>query len=128
MLNKTMKIMDEIRKIRAESATGCAAAKNKLRFYHRSQPDSPLNIDEAGGLCKNREWLEVPEAGAGSAYEIIRLLLDAEASDWETSSSAGDWTFRVSGLVGAFVTQENRYPRFGFSYQLFYDYKQWHNS
>ena len=66
-------------------------------------------------LFRQGEVIEVPNAGAGSFREVLKELGYKKVDVYEWGSSAGDWTFKIKG---GFVSQENRYPRFGFRYGL----------
>jgi hypothetical protein len=97
-----------------ESGTGIrASSANGGPFYDCG--GNRLSDTAARKAFRNGEAIEVPNAGAGSFREVlIRLGYQrVEVEDW--TSSAGDWTLTVrSGTV----TQDNRYPKYGFSYRL----------
>jgi hypothetical protein len=65
--------------------------------------------------------VEVPNAGAGSYRAVFQAMGFTDVEDWETGSSAGDWTLIVHDGEGGFwypAFQENRYPRHGFRYSI----------
>jgi len=61
----------------------------------------------------------VPNAGAGSYGKVFEALGFKDWDDFETTSSAGDWTLVVfDGEMWFPAFQSNRYPRCGFSYSV----------
>lgn len=99
----------------AEEATGCRQ-QGELRMFHRDRPDDPLTAEEASDMIQDGEVIEIPAAGAGSYREVANLLGLMVLDVWDTSSSAGDWSFVLHG--GQLLFQSNRYPRHGFSYSV----------
>lgn len=97
-----------------ESGTGIrASSADGGPFYDDS--GNRLSDTAARKAFRNNEAIAVPNAGAGSFREVLVRLgyQRVEVEDW--TSSAGDWVLTVrSGTV----TQDNRYPKYGFSYRL----------
>lgn len=108
----------------AEAATGIVE-RGQLRFFHRSQPDQPLTLDQAGALLHAHDTIEVPAAGAGSYAAVAGLLGLGRVVLYECSSSAGDWLIVLPDMENMFMSQTNRHPRLGFSYSLFENISAW---
>jgi len=103
----------DIEKTMCEDATGCRQQNGIGKFY--DDKGNEITLTEARRVFREGKTVEVPNAGAGSYREVLKLLgyKKVEVEDW--TSSAGDWTFRIRGR---FVCQENRYPYHGFRYGL----------
>lgn len=58
--------------------------------------------------------------GAGDYRDAAERLGYSICEVWDWTSSAGDWTFLVSndGYEWRFMSQDNNFPRPGFSYSL----------
>lgn len=119
-------VLDETtRTLMSEEATGLPQ-RGRLRIFHKSDEDRVLTSEEAREwLVDEEETLEVPAAGAGSYNELAALLGLGKLEAYETSSSAGDWQFRLLEKPGVFLQQENRHPYAGFRYCLFEDFSAW---
>lgn len=119
----------------AETATGCN--ENPSGFgqlftggYNddgRCHPggDPIATAADAYDVLRAGRTVAVPNAGAGSYAEVFESLGFTEVQDYETMSSAGDWTLVVrDGEGGDFYPafQTNRYPHFGFEYSV--DFEQ----
>jgi hypothetical protein len=102
-----------IEKEMCESATGIRSQKTLGKLY--DDKGNEIAITEARRIFRKGETVEVPNAGAGSFREVLKLLGYKKIDVYEWCSSAGDWTFKVKGH---YVCQENRYPYFGFRYSL----------
>jgi len=105
-----------IEKEMCESATGIKQGKTLGTFYDNK--GNEITTKEARQLFRQGETVEVPNAGAGSFREVLKLLGYKKVDVYEWCSSAGDWTFRIRGH---YVCQENRYPYHGFRYGLAID-------
>lgn len=102
----------------ADQATGCRQNPSTPRggplWVKQGTDGRKLSDKEARQLFRTGTEIEAPNAGAGSYGDILDRLGFPAVETEDTTSSAGDWTFRVpSGIV----CQSNRYPRCGFAYQ-----------
>jgi hypothetical protein len=98
-----------------EEATGLKQ-RGALRIFHNSDPDHPITVEKAKEFLEAGACVEVPAAGAGS-YRQFAELVGLEVEDlYDSTSSAGDWLIQLKD--GRYLQQTNRYPRFGFAYQL----------
>jgi hypothetical protein len=96
-----------------KDATGIRQCKTLGKFYDGK--GNEIKISQARKIFRQGEIVEVPNAGAGSFREVLKMLGYKKIDVYEWCSSAGDWTFKIKGH---FVCQENRYPYFGFRYSL----------
>lgn len=94
-----------------EDATGIRQGKTLGKFY--DDKGNEISVRQARKIFRQGKIVEVPNAGAGSFREVLKMLGYKKVNVFECGSSAGNWTFRVRGH---YVAQENRYPYFGFRY------------
>jgi hypothetical protein len=103
----------------AEQATGChenpaVAAGGPLWTPAGNGDGRKVTDEEARRLFRDGIEIAAPNAGAGSYGAILERLGFPAVEVEDTTSSAGDWSFRIpSGTV----FQTNRYPHCGFAYQ-----------
>lgn len=108
----------------AKEATGLTG-QGAIRFFHHTDEENPIPVDRARALLLEGEMIEVPAAGAGSAYSIAQLLELGPLELYDSTSSAGDWTFRLKSNESMFLTQINRHPYYGFKYGIYRDDEAW---
>lgn len=115
----------------AEQATGCNANPFGLGIYYGGSRntkglvtpggDELTTPEEAYDLLRSGVSIEVPNAGAGSYREFFESIGITKVEQWDTGSSAGDWSFVVQDGKGGDwypAFQSNRWPRHGFEYSI----------
>jgi hypothetical protein len=97
-----------------EQATGVRATPGGPHPLYDDQGEK-VDDDEARRLLLGGRSVEDPNAGAGGYREFCARLALGAPEPRDTTSSAGDWCFQLSGGI---LFQHNRYPRYGFRYTL----------
>lgn len=80
-----------------------------------------VEADTAYAALRHGSSVEVPNAGAGSYRAVLSAMGFTDVESWDTTSSAGDWSFIVHDGEGGFWYpgfQQNLYPRHGFIYNI----------
>jgi hypothetical protein len=109
-------------KVMAEQATGCVESRDGIGPPYNIRGEK-MDWERIREHMREGEPVSVPNAGAGSYKEVLKLLGFSEVEVFEWSSSAGDWTFAVRGPGGWYaVWQSNRYPYHGFDYAVMWDH------
>ena len=102
-----------------ETATGIKENPHGLGSFYDGKGNTLTNDDARVTFAIKNNSVEVPNAGAGSFREVFAILgfQRVEVIDW--TSSAGDWSFAIfNGLEWFMVSQENRWPKCGFTYSF----------
>lgn len=102
----------------AEDATGMREHPHGFgQIYDKH--GQPLTHEEAQDALIGGQPIHVPNAGAGSYEAVLEALGYTECDTYDQTSSAGEWSLvAYDGMDWYAIYQSNRYPGFGFTYQI----------